>query len=498
MCSFTIISKLLKNNKINNLVKNRGPDYTNIIEYQDFIFYHNLLHITGKYTIQPLIKDNVVVLFNGEIYNYKNLGNFDNELELLHNLYLNSNLDFVNKLDGEFVIIIFDLNKRNIIFISDLFSTKPLWYTINNKSIMISSYKKEILENTEESEILKLEENIVKILDLDNFKIINSYQHTIMNLNQYKDNYDDWNKAFEEAVLKRIPENDINYMVPISSGHDSGCIACVLNKYNKNPILYSIDGGEDRNIVKNRLSKVKNNKLFFFDNKMFFENFKFLIQNGDFIFYQAVSRNSEKKSKKGEYWYMIARDGAAIGLNSIIQNCKELNPNFKVLLSGDGADEIYFHNSMAQGKKYGCGFQPDFFPENLNDIYPWYNLYKGSMRRFIDKTEFVGGVNGIESRYPFLDKKLFQEFLNLKPELKNKYYKGPIEQYLKINNYPLRKDNFKLGMNPLRNITNNTIQKLILDRTLNSILPNIISSTESENPRSKDILYREKWINSLF
>ena len=72
---------------------------------------------------------------------------------------------------------------------------------------------------------------------------------------------------------------------------------------------------------------------------------------------------------------MIARDGAAIGLNSIIQNCKKLNPNFKVLLSGDGADEIYFHNSMALGKKYGCGFQPDFFPENLNDIYPWYNLY---------------------------------------------------------------------------------------------------------------------------
>ena len=53
MCSFTIISKLLKNNKINNLVKNRGPDFTNIIEYKDFIFYHNLLHITGQYTIQP-------------------------------------------------------------------------------------------------------------------------------------------------------------------------------------------------------------------------------------------------------------------------------------------------------------------------------------------------------------------------------------------------------------------------------------------------------------
>lgn len=65
MCSFTVLSKKYDN---------------------------NLLHITGKKTIQPIIKDNIVVLFNGEIYNYKDLGNFSNELDLLHNLY---NKDFI-------------------------------------------------------------------------------------------------------------------------------------------------------------------------------------------------------------------------------------------------------------------------------------------------------------------------------------------------------------------------------------------------------------------
>ena len=38
------------------------------------------------------------------------------------------------------------------------------------------------------------------------------------------------------------------------------------------------------------------------------------------------------------------------------------------------------------------------------------------------KEEIIGGSHGIEQRYPFLDKEVVQEFLWLKPELKNKYF----------------------------------------------------------------------------
>ena len=489
MCSFTILSKIFDNRNVNNKVKNRGPDFTNKVEYNNFIFYHNLLHITGKMTIQPLIKDNIVILFNGEIYNYKELGIFDNELELLHNLYINLDLNFINKLDGEFVIIIFDFNKNKIIFISDLFGTKPLWYTINNEGIMISSYKIEILNNTKDSIITKLEENLILSIDMKNFKILETVNHTKMNLNQFKDTYEDWNKAFEEAVLKRIPCDEIDYMIPISSGHDSGAITCVLNKYKKKYILYSIDGGEDKNIVSERFNLNKHyNELIYFDNKLFEDNFSFLIRNGDINFYQSTD------SKNNEYWYLISRDGAAIGMNHLLRLCKNKFKKFKVILTGDGADEIYFHNSLAKGKKYGCGKQPNYFPTNLEEIYPWYNLFKGTQRRFLNKSELVGGVNGIECRYPFLDKKLFQEFLYLKPELKNKFYKGPIENYLKINNYPFKNDCLKLGMNPLRDITDNKIQYKIMNNILKKYDSNFISDTQEEKPRKTNVLYREKWI----
>ena len=52
MCSFLIfLTELLGNkniNKINKLLKKRGPDHTNILESNRYTFIHNLLHICGK------------------------------------------------------------------------------------------------------------------------------------------------------------------------------------------------------------------------------------------------------------------------------------------------------------------------------------------------------------------------------------------------------------------------------------------------------------------
>jgi hypothetical protein len=66
------------------------------------------------------------------------------------------------------------------------------------------------------------------------------------------------------------------------------------------------------------------------------------------------------------------------------------------------------------------------------------------MESYISKEEYVGGSYGIEVRYPFLDKKLVQEFLWLHVDLKNKSYKYPLEYYLENNKFPYNKGE-KLG-----------------------------------------------------
>ena len=51
MCSFLIFNWLIENLEyINYFLKFRGPDLTNSITYEGFLFLHNLLHLTGDIT----------------------------------------------------------------------------------------------------------------------------------------------------------------------------------------------------------------------------------------------------------------------------------------------------------------------------------------------------------------------------------------------------------------------------------------------------------------
>ena len=53
----------------------RGPDATNIAGAHGWTFVHNLLSMTGAFTLQPFLSADgmVACLFNGEIYNYRAL-----------------------------------------------------------------------------------------------------------------------------------------------------------------------------------------------------------------------------------------------------------------------------------------------------------------------------------------------------------------------------------------------------------------------------------------
>ena len=61
----------------------------------------------------------------------------------------------------------------------------------------------------------------------------------------------------------------------------------------------------------------------------------------------------------------------------------------------------------------------------------------------------VAGLYGMEGRYPFLDLKVIQEFLNLSSDLKNQKYKSCISEFLERENYPFDK-NSKEGFNPMK------------------------------------------------
>ena len=137
--------------------------------------------------------------------------------------------------------------------------------------------------------------------------------------------------------------------------------------------------------------------------------------------------------------YSVLKDKGAIGTGVICEFAH--NDGCRVYISGQGADEIV--SDYGYGGRPAPGFLHSTiggkFPENLTSIFPWENFYNGTQEEFLAKDEHVGGTYGLETRYPFLDFDLVQEFLWLRADLKNQRYKAPIDNALKHLSWPMSK-----------------------------------------------------------
>ena len=51
----------------------RGPDATTVRHRSGWTFVHNLLAMTGTFTPQPFVAAGATAVFNGEIYNFREL-----------------------------------------------------------------------------------------------------------------------------------------------------------------------------------------------------------------------------------------------------------------------------------------------------------------------------------------------------------------------------------------------------------------------------------------
>ena len=263
MCSFLVFNFILKNlDFINYYLKFRGPDHTNHIVHNSFTFVHNLLHLTGEKTIQPFIdkKNDIVCLFNGEIYNYKEFGDYKSDGCCLLDIYNKYGTDFVKKLDGEFAIVLFDFNKEIFIISTDVFSTKPLWYAIDeeNCKMGISTYESG-LNRAELKKFIKLLPNTTLIYDLNYMELMEEKRVFTFNFRQSKYLYDDWCEAFINSIKKRVDNENYPVFVCLSSGYDSGAICCALNVIGKKYHTYTILAKEKKNTINRRISINKRN-----------------------------------------------------------------------------------------------------------------------------------------------------------------------------------------------------------------------------------------------
>ena len=384
-------------------------------ERDGYYFMHYLLHITGDKVIQPFVDGNIVCLYNGEIYNHKFK---ESDGENLIPLYKKYGYDFPKYLDGEWAIALYDFDKGVALFSTDIFGTKPLW----RNGTECASYESGVGGH-------KIIPNCIFAMDLKTkVPVYTGHVYEFDFNNQHKDTYDDWIAAFKRSIKKRARDD---CFIGLSSGYDSGGIACELNNQEIPFKAYSIPNNENLKLLFKRDEIL--NDVMFIQPKDRFELVKEFLKENMESFKYTIEYNEIVKDST------IHDDPAHVGLGII---CEQANKDGrKVYLSGQGADEImsdYAPYLMAQSSLKG---------EFPRDLKRWHNFQNGCQESYIAKEEYVAGAYNIETRYPYLDKDVVQEFLWLKQGLKNRMYKAPLTEYLNRNDFPYEKT--KRGFCPI-------------------------------------------------
>ena len=436
--------------KANKYISSRGPDQTNRLSFQkDGYFYdsiHNLLDISSSSISQPIFSDlKNLLLFNGEIY-YPN-NNKPDTLNLYNELINNNLSDYLKNARGEYAICTINIENKSINIFTDLIGTKPIYFGIREDSISISSYKSAIshLLFDEIKEVPPNKKIEIEYSDIGHPEI--TYEDFFnLDLNQFIPTYDSWIEAFKISVKERSVHFKSKICVPLSSGYDSGAICCVLNKLGIPYSTVTVGNSESKVILKKRISI---NKKYSCIKHYQIPPLTKKDSKKISLFLQEKLGNIKynHKDKEQEDAIMLHEDGGAIGLAIL---CKFMSSKgFNVIISGGGADEIISDYGFNGIKIYSHSQFGGKFPKNLETIFPWKKFYGDSQRSYLKKDEMIAGLYGIEGRYPFLDLKVIQEFLNLKSELKNEKYKSCISELLEREKYPYAK-NAKEGFNPMK------------------------------------------------
>lgn len=131
--------------KMVDVITHRGPDDRGVLVEKDFAFGMRRLSIIdlgGGH--QPISNedDTVTVVFNGEIYNHRELRpelislghsfKTDSDTEGLVHLYEQYGPDMLRKLRGMFGFCIFDKKKNQLFIARDFFGIKPIYYRVES------------------------------------------------------------------------------------------------------------------------------------------------------------------------------------------------------------------------------------------------------------------------------------------------------------------------------------------------------------------------------
>lgn len=338
-----------------SLLSHRGPDYCGIVEKQGLFIAHNRLSIVDlrDSAAQPMIRDEVILSFNGEIYNFQALKKTldipfqtQSDTEVVLAAYQKWGPAFVDHLEGMFAIAIYD--KGRLYLFRDRLGKKPLYYMHGSKGLVFASEIKGILPHLKNKEmnedalhsylsflaptppytfykgIEKLEAGHFALYEKGRLEIKAYYDLLPSSIEIYTE--EEALKTIETSLMESIEKRlmgDVEVASLLSGGVDSSLIAAMASRMG---------------------SKLKTFSLGYEGYKQYDER-KYAAQVAEHI---GVQNIDVELSKDAFFEHLDAviyaldepiNDPAAIPLYMLFKRIKE--EGIKVVLSGEGADELF-------------------------------------------------------------------------------------------------------------------------------------------------------------
>jgi len=352
--------------KLRDLMVHRGPDDAGIYmnHENNFALGHRRLSILdlSEHGHQPMVsKNNNVLCFNGEIYNYIELANSElnynlkdnhSDTNVLLRLLEKDGVNCINRLNGMWGFIYFDTNKNELIISRDRFGKKPVYYYENDEVLMVASELKPIIESEyyrkkinqkSVDEYIKtglvdgLEDTFfegikrfpsasygIYSLNENKFKVIEKFYTIEESIYKVSDNEEENIEKFKELFIDAVKirmRSDVEVGTCLSGGLDSSSIYCVASEISKTPLQsfssrFKEEGYDEGYFIDKVVEKYPGKNHFTF----------------------PEYKNFEEKLRKIIYY--LEEPSKAMGVYPQWHVMELASKHLKVLLDGQGGDEV--------------------------------------------------------------------------------------------------------------------------------------------------------------
>lgn len=255
-----------------NLLNHRGPDDSGFLFTKEHSFGHKRLAIRDVVNAkQPMSKLNDHLIYNGEIYNQYELEkrldyplDFNSDTLLLLELMIKYKDQVLKDLNGIFAFVY--THNDDVYIVRDMFGVKPLYYTVFEKDIIVSSELKSILAYTDKRIVTK--EGLCELLGMgpshsqsktvfkDIYEVrpghflkfsknknIEDYTYYQLEAKEFKLSYNETvekvRKLLDDAIERQMI-SDVDLSTFLSGGLDSSIISTIVAKKKETLDTYSI------------------------------------------------------------------------------------------------------------------------------------------------------------------------------------------------------------------------------------------------------------------